>query len=433
MDHPLNVLSLCSGGGGLDIGFELALPAARVVCWVEWEAFACEWLAARMAAKCLAQAPVWTDLRTFDGKPWRGVVDCLTAGYPCQPFSIAGRRLGSDDPRHLWPEVHRVIGEVEPALVFLENVGNHLRQGFEQVANELCDLGYRVAAGLFTAEEVGASHRRERLFILGLAERDGRRLDESRRGPQERAALGRAVPPVADANELQCRDSATAERDGSAILAAPTSKIVEHTDKRGRGKDARRPEIARPLRNVRDEKLRSTSTESGPMLEQSESERWREGRPEHAGEQGRSTVAESSPSLEDAARDERPGRERQARRAGRRRVCEASHEAADGYSPRLEIGDGEWRDDGQKRSPFERDGLPLFPPGPDRFAEWQRILELDSGLAPAQSKLRLVADGLADSYAGRLRLLGNGVVPLQAGYAFCSLWAALGSAGATAA
>ena len=166
----LTNLSLCSGGGGLDLGLELALGSLRTVCWVEWEAFAIEYLAAAMEAGCLVQTPLWTDLRTFDGRPWRGIVDTLTAGYPCQPFSVAGKRRGEGDPRHLWPHVCRVIGEVEPAIVFLENVPGHLSLGFEKVACDLQAMGYAVAAGLFTAEEVGASHRRERLFIVAQSD-----------------------------------------------------------------------------------------------------------------------------------------------------------------------------------------------------------------------------------------------------------------------
>lgn len=92
MDHrSLYILSLCAGVGGLDLGIRVAQPNARAVCFVEIEAFACEILAMRMEDKSLDEAPVWTDLRSFDGKPWRGVVDCITAGYPCQPFSVAGK------------------------------------------------------------------------------------------------------------------------------------------------------------------------------------------------------------------------------------------------------------------------------------------------------------------------------------------------------
>jgi len=173
VDHcSLNILSLCAGVGGLDLGIRLAQPNARTVCYVEIEAFACEILAMRMEDKTMDEAPVWTDLRSFNGKPWRGIVDCITAGYPCQPFSVAGKQKGKDDPRHLWPDVYRIVREVQPRLCFFENVPGHLRLGFEQVHDDLQRLGYRVKAGLFSAEEVGASHKRERLFILAYRESD---------------------------------------------------------------------------------------------------------------------------------------------------------------------------------------------------------------------------------------------------------------------
>ncbi len=160
--RSLSVLSLCAGVGGLDLGIRMAQPNARTVCFVEIEAFACEILATRMEDASLDEAPIWTDLRTFDGKPWRGLVDCITAGYPCQPFSVAGKQKGKDDPRHLWPDVFRVVQEISPKLCFFENVPGHLRLGFEQVHDDLSSLGYCVKAGLFSAAEVGASHKRER-------------------------------------------------------------------------------------------------------------------------------------------------------------------------------------------------------------------------------------------------------------------------------
>ncbi|WP_375455985.1 DNA cytosine methyltransferase [uncultured Methylobacterium sp.] len=187
------MLSLCSGGGGLDLGLRLAVPAARVVCHVEIEAYAAAVLAARMDEDLLHPAPLWSDLRTFDGRPWRGRVHCVTAGYPCQPFSVAGKRRAEADERHLWPHVARVVGEVEPDLVFLENVAHHLALGFPEVARDLVGLRYRLAAGLFTAAEVGAPHRRQRLFILAerLADSDDGELPLARRRP---AGRGRARP-----------------------------------------------------------------------------------------------------------------------------------------------------------------------------------------------------------------------------------------------
>ncbi len=178
--HPFRILSLCSGVGGIELGFKLAEPTSRTVCYVEIEAFACEILARRMEEKRLDAAPIWTNLKTFDCLPWRGKVDCITGGYPCQPFSVAGKKLGKDDPRHLWPEIKRLITEIEPPICFFENVSNHLRVGFEEVANDLRQLGYQVKAGLFTAQEVGAPHRRERLFILAYNNSDRCVSDEGK-------------------------------------------------------------------------------------------------------------------------------------------------------------------------------------------------------------------------------------------------------------
>jgi DNA (cytosine-5)-methyltransferase 1 len=171
-DACLFGLSLCSGAGGLDLGLAIAIPGYRAVGHVERETFAAATLVARMEDASLDQAVVWDDVGTFDGRPWRGAVDIITAGYPCQPFSVAGKRRGGDDPRHLWPHVARIIAEVEPPFVFLENVAHHLRLGFPEVAAGLVGMGYRLAAGLFTAAEVGAPHKRERLFILAIREGD---------------------------------------------------------------------------------------------------------------------------------------------------------------------------------------------------------------------------------------------------------------------
>jgi len=194
-----NVLSLCSGGGGLDLGLRLAVPDARTVCYVENEVTACGVLANNMEKGWLDDAPIWTNLRTFDGTAWRGVVDCVIGGYPCQPFSLAGRRLGTADPRHLWPDVRRIVGEIQPRICFFENVGAHLRLGFDEVARDLQGMGYEVAAGLFTASEVGAPHGRERLFIL--AHRDQQHDDGSGLGGARRwAESANGSERVADAN-----------------------------------------------------------------------------------------------------------------------------------------------------------------------------------------------------------------------------------------
>jgi DNA (cytosine-5)-methyltransferase 1 len=162
-------ISLCAGVGGLDLGLHLAEPGYRTVCHVERNSFAAATLVARMADAALAPAPVWDDLRSFDGRPWRERVHIISAGYPCQPFSLAGDRRGQNDPRHLWPEVARIVREIGPEWCFFENVPGHLSLGLQDVARDLQGMGYRVAACVLSAAEVGASHLRDRLFILAHA------------------------------------------------------------------------------------------------------------------------------------------------------------------------------------------------------------------------------------------------------------------------
>lgn len=171
----LTVLGLAAGTGMLEGGVGIALEAiglrAKPVGYVEREASAAASLVARMEKTGLDFAPIWDDLATFDGSAWRGSVDIITAGYPCQPFSLAGKRRGERDDRNLWRSVCRTIAAIQPGLVFLENVPGHLSLGFNEVHEDLCKLGYEVTAGLFSAEEVGANQRRERLFILGVRSR----------------------------------------------------------------------------------------------------------------------------------------------------------------------------------------------------------------------------------------------------------------------
>ena len=193
----------------LDIGVGLALPDSRVVCYIEREAYACEILCSRMEDKALDDAPVWTDLATFDGGPWRGIVDGIIAGVPCQPHSLAGKRLGELDERDLWPVASRIVGEIMPAFVFLENVPGAVGYFQRRVIPDLERLGYGVAAGLFSAAEVGASHRRERFFILAIMGDPAKQQDHigeqgelasaSRRGACGDHAADPAIGELADA------------------------------------------------------------------------------------------------------------------------------------------------------------------------------------------------------------------------------------------
>lgn len=161
-------VSLCSGYGGLGLGLKRVLPELRDVAHVEIEAFACANLVAKMESGEMDPAPIWTDLKTFDFGAFRGKVDIMSGGYPCQPFSVAGKRGGKADPRHLWPYIAKGIRAARPAICFFENVEGHLSAGFKEVQQSLRRLGYAVEAGVFSAAEIGAPHQRKRVFILGV-------------------------------------------------------------------------------------------------------------------------------------------------------------------------------------------------------------------------------------------------------------------------
>ena len=167
--NQLACLSLCTSYGGIELGLERAGVPLRPIAYVEREAFAAANLVAKIEAQQMAAAPVWTDVKTFPYSDFHGCVDILLAGYPCQPFSAAGQRKGEADERHLWPFIANGIAACQPRLVFAENVEGHLSLGIKDVFNDLGRMGYEYTAGLFSAEEVGASHRRKRLFWLAYS------------------------------------------------------------------------------------------------------------------------------------------------------------------------------------------------------------------------------------------------------------------------
>jgi len=205
---PVTHVSLCAGYGGIDLGLKRAIPNLRTVAFSEIEAFACANLVAKMEAGCLDPAPIWTDLKTFPWAEFRGKVDILSGGYPCQPFSSAGKRLGKEDPRHLWPWIADGIRVLQPTLCFFENVEGHISLGLRDVIGELEESGYRATWGVFSAAEVGAPHQRKRVFILAhrLCERG--QLPHWWRFP---------------AKQMPIRDGET-RRDGLAFSVEPGSQ-----------------------------------------------------------------------------------------------------------------------------------------------------------------------------------------------------------------
>lgn len=161
-------MALCAGIGGLELGLDIALPEYRCVCYVEREAYPAAILVSRMAEGILDEAPIWDDVETFDGRPWRGKVDIISAGFPCQPWSCAGERRGLEDIRWLWPSIQRIIRHIRPRYVFLENVPGILAGGLDPVLSDLAQIGYDAVWDMFSAASVGAPHLRKRIFILAV-------------------------------------------------------------------------------------------------------------------------------------------------------------------------------------------------------------------------------------------------------------------------
>ncbi len=151
--------SLCTGYGGLDMAVR-SVFGGELAWWSDIEPGPIKAMGHHHP-----EAPNIGDLKTVG---WASVepVEILTAGYPCQPFSNAGQRKGTDDPRHLWPWIAYGIDRLRPRIVVLENVAAHLRRGFDVVLQDLTALGYDVAWAVVRASDVGPPHRRERLFIV---------------------------------------------------------------------------------------------------------------------------------------------------------------------------------------------------------------------------------------------------------------------------
>lgn len=389
--HPgfarLNAISICTGGGGLDLGLELAVPGYRPVAYVEREAFACAHLVSAMRQGLLAPAPLWSDARTFPGRQYRGHVDCIIGGIPCQPHSVAGKRLGRDDERDLWSAFRRILVQTGAWCALIENVpGMVTSGGLERVWRDLRRLGFAVEAGLFSAQEVGASHGRERLFVLAV------RAEEL----EHAAGRGRG-------------------REGD--LGKPAD-----------GVDGRLQHLgdAAGLRNVRDlggqERTEQTPSRN-KHVEQSDQG---SGRPNSndAGDGQPMGDAGGVRGEQRRGADEIGGRAGEAKQAGMGGGCMVDPV---GIRP-PQRGHDYGRNVGNV--PDAASQWPLFAPGPDS-AIWRDVGREAPGRLPAttQSTLRDMADGLAGSLdADRidaLRMLGNGVVPLAAAHAVRSLGVAL--------
>ena len=190
MRRPLTCVEICAGAGGQALG--LAMAGFVHVALVEYEQEYCNVLK--------ANRPEWNvicaDVHKFDGHPYEGV-DLLAGGVPCPPFSVAGKQLGKDDERDLFPEAIRLIREIRPRAVMLENVRGFLDSGFEEyrdhIFTEIKKLGYVTHIKLLNASDYGVPQLRPRVVIVGIRKDQAGAFEYPQEHPRESPTVGETL------------------------------------------------------------------------------------------------------------------------------------------------------------------------------------------------------------------------------------------------
>ena len=162
----LKILDLFSGIGGFSLGLE-ATGGFETTAFCDIDPY-CR----SVLKKHWPNVPIFEDIRKLKGTDI-GTVDIITGGYPCQPFSVAGKQKGVEDKRHLWPEYFRIIKECRPTWVIGENVSGHIKLGLDSVIEDLESEGYAARTFSISASSIGANHKRERIWVVGYSEHNG--------------------------------------------------------------------------------------------------------------------------------------------------------------------------------------------------------------------------------------------------------------------
>jgi DNA (cytosine-5)-methyltransferase 1 len=222
-------LALFAGAGGGILGG--VLLGWRTVCAVEIDPYARRVLLARQNDGCLPPFPVFDDVRTFDGSRWRGRVDIVTGGFPCQDISCAGKGAGIDGARSgLWSEMARIVGEVRPRYVLVENSPRLVRLGLARVLGNLAQMGYDARWGVVGADDAGAPHHRKRIWILADATEQPEReqADKANTIPAGGAPWDESGNRRADVPDAMCNRSATGDADPQARKEGHAAKPADH-------------------------------------------------------------------------------------------------------------------------------------------------------------------------------------------------------------
>lgn len=199
--NGLRELALFAGAGGGILGGKLL--GWRTVCAVERNAYAAQVLAQRQNDRVLEPFPIWSDVCSFDGKPWRGIVDVVSGGFPCQDISSAGKGAGIDGEKSgLWKHMARIIDEVRPRFVFVENSPLLVSRGLVRILGDLASMGFDAKWGIIGAVDSGLHHNRKRLWLVAYTDRNGsQRINaessyKKRKSQTEKSDIERVVSKI---------------------------------------------------------------------------------------------------------------------------------------------------------------------------------------------------------------------------------------------
>ena len=357
-------ISLCSGYDGIGRGLERVIPNLRTIAHCEIEAYAIANLIAKMEEGQLDACPVFTDIKQFPFRELRGKVTILSAGFPCQPFSSAGKRQATEDPRHLWPWIANGVSAMRPEYCFFENVPGIISSTtadgesvLKYVLRDLEQRGYKCTWGIFSAHEIGAAHQRKRVFILAYRADFGQQWS------------GRSNKESSSHTIEGCGDGASSTRE---VLGNSTSLRPHRGSENCEGEQS----------EVLGERLESDAELANPTSRQPRQSQARNG--------GQDTSGGS----EDTQWPARPGEEQY--------EWEEPRVVADSKSRRS-------RESGDKHKERERCESNR---GSSEGCDTDTKIESFMGGATHGTQHRV----------DRLRLLGNGVVPQTAELAWRTLW-----------
>ena len=213
----MNELALFAGAGGGILGGHLL--GWRTVCAVEWEAYPASILCARQNDGLLPPFPIWDDVQTFDGKPWRGIVDVISGGFPCQDISAAGKGVGIDGERSgMWGEMARIIHEVRPRFVFVENSPMLTSRGLGRVLGDLASMGFDARWGVLGAADIGANHQRDRIWIVA------KRMGNSDNNGQIASEIREIAEPRSNDNKAKQNETIQSQGSGEQHEALAYSR-----------------------------------------------------------------------------------------------------------------------------------------------------------------------------------------------------------------